>query len=290
MKQKINPIWGVFAGGIALLLQTGASYAVTQDSTLTSNLGEVVLTASFLNEKRSPLRLSTVNRSKIEKRSIGATYPELVKDIPGIYATSESGSYGDARINIRGFKQENISVMLNGIPISGLVTGNMFWNNWLGLADATQTIQVQKGIGGSMLSDNSVGGTINIITSSPSPDPSLRTSLFFTSYGQGKSSVSMNSGTLKGGWNISLLGSYAFGKGYVQQTDVNSWAYMLNISKKIGTKHTLLLTALGSPEKHEQRSARLSATEVEQYGRSYNKNWGYLSTGEPFNLSKNFYH
>jgi len=146
MKQKINPIWGVFAGGIALLLQTGASYAVTQDSTLTSNLGEVVLTASFLNEKRSPLRLSTVNRSKIEKRSIGATYPELVKDIPGIYATSESGSYGDARINIRGFKQENISVMLNGIPISGLVTGNMFWNNWLGLADATQTIQVQKGI------------------------------------------------------------------------------------------------------------------------------------------------
>ncbi|MDD2491557.1 MAG: TonB-dependent receptor plug domain-containing protein [Bacteroidales bacterium] len=117
MKQKINPIWGVFAGGIALLLQTGASYAVTQDSTLTSNLGEVVLTASFLNEKRSPLRLSTVNRSKIEKRSIGATYPELVKDIPGIYATSESGSYGDARINIRGFKQENISVMLNGIPI-----------------------------------------------------------------------------------------------------------------------------------------------------------------------------
>jgi hypothetical protein len=290
MKQKINPIWGVFAGGIALLLQTGASYAVTQDSTLTSNLGEVVLTASFLNEKRSPLRLSTVNRSKIEKRSIGATYPELVKDIPGIYATSESGSYGDARINIRGFKQENISVMLNGIPISGLVTGNMFWNNWLGLADATQTIQVQKGIGGSMLSDNSVGGTINIITSSPSPDPSLSTSLFFTSYGQGKSSVSMNSGTLKGGWNISLLGSYAFGKGYVQQTDVNSWAYMLNISKKIGTKHTLLLTALGSPEKHEQRSARLSATEVEQYGRSYNKNWGYLSTGEPFNLSKNFYH
>src|SRR5690606_16107701 len=98
--------------------------------------------------------------------------------------------------------------------------------------------------GGSMLSDNSVGGTVNIITSSPSPDPSLTTSLFYTSYGQGKGSINMNSGNLKGGWNISLLGSYAFGSGYVRQTDVSSWAYMLNVSKKIGTKHSLLLTAL----------------------------------------------
>ena len=309
MKQKTNLFLGVIAGGIALMLQTGASFAATsaisqdtthlmavKDSALSSNLGEVILTASFLNEKRSPLRLTTVSKSQIEKRAIGVTYPELVKEIPGIYATSESGSYGDARINIRGFKQENISVMLNGIPISGLVTGNMFWNNWLGLADATYAIQIQKGIGGSMLSDNSVGGTVNIITSSPSPDPSLTTSLFYTSYGQGKGSINMNSGNLKGGWNISLLGSYAFGSGYVRQTDVSSWAYMLNVSKKIGTKHSLLLTALGSPERHEQRSARLTAAEVEQYGRSYNKNWGYrengesLSIAEPFNLSKNFYH
>ena len=300
---------GVIAGGIALMLLTGAvASAAThqtnqknllfavQDTTLSANLGEVILTASFLNERRSPLRLATVDKSRIEKRPVGSTYPELLRDIPGVFATSESGSYGDARINIRGFKQENISVMLNGIPISGLVTGNMFWNNWLGLAEATHAIQVQKGIGGSMLSDNSVGGTINIVTSSPDPMPSLATSLFFTSYGQGKSTLSFSTGTLKGGWNISLLGSYAFGRGYVDQTDVSSWAYMLNISKIINSKHSLLFTALGSPDRHEQRSARLTADEVEEYGLRYNKNWGYRKDleysekGEAFNLSKNFYH
>lgn len=327
MRQKKNTFLGAIAGGIVLLLLTGATTAVAttyktasaesylttpalshlnqdttqdttrlirlmylSDSTISSNLGEVVLTASFLSEKRSPLRLATVNREIIERRSAGVTYPELVKDIPGVYATSESGSYGDARLNIRGFKQENISVMLNGIPISGLVTGNMFWNNWLGLSDATQAIQVQKGIGGSMLSDNSVGGTINIITTSPSAEPSVTTSLFYTSYGQGKSSLSLNSGALKGGWNISLMGSYAFGKGYVEHTDVSSWAYMLNISKRINERHSLLLTALGSPEKHEQRSARMSYEEFEKYGSKYNKNWGYMRPGEPYNLSKNFYH
>ena len=50
----------------------------------------------------------------------------MLKGIPSLYATSESGSYGDAKLNIRGFAQENLSVLLNGIPISGLVSGSMY--------------------------------------------------------------------------------------------------------------------------------------------------------------------
>lgn len=257
--------------------------------TIFSNLEEIILSASFIRERQSPLRLSTVDRSAIEKKGIGQTYPEIIKNIPGIYATSESGSYGDAKINIRGFKQENISVLLNGIPISGLVTGNMFWNNWLGLTDATHSIQVQKGIGASMLSDNSVGGTINIITKTTEKEAAASAGYYITDYGQMKSFVALNSGELKGGWSLSAMASYAWGKSYADATDVNSWAYMFNAGKRINNHHSLLFTALGSPERHQQRSARLSATEVETYGRTYNKNWGYLN-GEARNLSENFYH
>lgn len=252
-------------------------------------LKEITLSASFVNERSSPLRLRTITHSEIERKAIGATYPELMKDIPGIYATSESGSYGDAKINIRGFKQENISVLLNGIPISGLVTGNMFWNNWLGLADATYSIQVQKGIGASMLSDNSVGGTINIITNTTNQKPSFSTGIFYTDYGQRKSFFNLNTGQTRKGWAMSMMASYAWGSGYVEGSDVNSWAYMLNVSKKINDKHSLLLTVLGSPERHQQRSVRLSSAEIEKYGLKYSKNWGYMN-GEPKNLSENFYH
>ncbi|PKP07794.1 MAG: hypothetical protein CVU10_08485 [Bacteroidetes bacterium HGW-Bacteroidetes-5] len=253
------------------------------------NLNEVILSASFVKERQSPLRLTTIERGEIERKAIGLTYPELLKEVPGVYATSETGSYGDAKINIRGFKQENISVMLNGIPISGLVTGNMFWNNWLGLIDATHSIQVQKGIGGSMLSDNSVGGTINIITRTADKDPSASAGLFFTNYGQAKSFISVNSGQSSKGWAMSAMASYAWGKGYPDATDVSSWAYLVNISKVINSKHSLLFTALGSPERHQQRSARLSATEIETYGLHYNKNWGYLND-RARNISENFYH
>lgn len=257
-------------------------------------LNQIIMSASYLKGTKSPMRIKSIDKQQIESKAFGKTYPELLKEIPGIYATSETGSYGDAKINIRGFKQENISVLLNGIPVSGLVSGNMYWNNWLGLTDATHSLQVQKGIGASMLSDNSVGGSINIITTSTSETKSISGGLFFTPFGSdggslAKGFVSMNSGELSGGWALSALVSYTGGSGYVESTDVNSWAYMFNVSKRINGNNDIVLTLLGSPEKHQQRSVRLSESEVEKYGVRYSKNWGYLN-GEKMNLSQNFYH
>lgn len=251
-------------------------------------LQEVKLVSSFRKNTNTPLRLTTIDNEQIVRRATARTYPELMKSIPGVYSTSESGSYGDAKVNIRGFKQENISVLLNGIPISGLTSGKMFWNNWMGLTDATYAIQVQKGVGGSMLSDNSVGGTINIITATTEEKFSIHGGAHATHYGTGKGFININSGNLGKGWRISLLASYVGGNGYVDRTGVDSYAYMFNLSKTIGKHNTLLFTALGSPEKHEQRSVKLSHDEVIRHGLKYNKNWGYRN-GKPFNLNKNNY-
>lgn len=242
-------------------------------------LNEIRISAGYRSPRNSPLRLSSIDDETIRSNAHGQTYPELLKEIPGIYATCETGSYGDARINIRGFKQENISVLLNGIPISGLTSGSMFWNNWLGLTDATETIQVQKGIGASMLSDNSVGGTINIITRSPMETSSIGIGYNYTSYGLSKGSFNYNSGNIGNGWGIMLIGSYTWGHGYVECTDVNAGSFLLSVSKKINSKHSLLFTTLGSPERHQQRSQRLTYDEIGEYGVNYNKNWG-LYTNE----------
>ena len=237
--------------------------------TETLTLRESVVNAYFANQNRSALRLAVIDEKQLRDRGASRTYPELLKGIPSLYATSESGSYGDAKLNIRGFGQENISVLLNGIPISGLVSGGMFWNNWMGLADATWAVQVQKGVGASMLSDGSVGGSVNIITESPSDQFSVEIGSYANVYGkrtpidsglQGigggpfKEYIKISSGALPHGWSMNLMASYVGGKGYVQSTSVNSYAYMLNIAKEFGTEHYLIFTALGAPERHEQRS------------------------------------
>lgn len=263
------------------------NYAVADSTAIL--LDEINISAGIVNVNKSPLRIKTVEKDEISLRSTGRTFPELVGMTPGVFATSESGSYGDAKINIRGFKQENISVLLNGIPISGLTSGSMFWNNWMGLSDATSKIEVSKGIGSSMLSDNSVGGTINIITQNPDKNKSFSLGYNYTGYGTSKTFFNYNSGELKNGWGVSLMGSYVWGKGYVECTDVNSGAYLLSVSKKFRNRHSLLFTALGSPEQHKQRSSRMTYAEMEQYGRDYNKNWGYYK-GQAKTISQNTYY
>ena len=255
---------------------------------------EIIVSSGVKRKNTSPLRLVDIDEKTIAVQAAGKTYPELLRDIPGIYATAETGSYGDAKINIRGFKQENISVLLNGIPISGLTSGSMYWNNWMGLTDATATIQVQKGVGGSMLSDNSVGGSINIVTKSPGVRPSYGVGYNYAGGGTSKAFINYNSGQLAKGWGVSFMVSKVWGSSWVECTDVNSWSYLASVTKKLGKKHSLLFTAMGSPEQHNQRSARLTYAEVQKYGREYSKNWGYITlpdgSKEARSISRNNYH
>lgn len=265
---------------------SGADTLVWEGEPMT--LQEAISRASFAKMKNSPLRLSTITNESLKDRSWSRTYPELISGIPGLYATSESGSYGDAKLNIRGFSQENISVSLNGIPISGLTSGGMYWNNWMGLAGATEAIQVQKGAGSSMLTDCSVGGSVNIVTTTAGEKMSVEAGTDVSDFGTGKVHLQYSSGQLPHGWSILAMGSYVGGRGYVDCTDINSFAFMLNVNKTIGRFNTLIFNFLGSPEKHGQRSTRLSAEEVEKYGTRYSRDWGWRD-GERFGLNYNNY-
>ena len=273
---------------IALGLGIASHAQETTADTSAILLKELIINAAIAR-RDAPLTLNTVSRKDIALYGNTGTYPEILRHIGGVYATSDAGNYGDAKINIRGFKQENFSVMLNGLPLSGIRSGSMFWNNWLGLTEATHSIQLQKGVGESMLAGNALGGSINIITR-PAEQPRGGEAVFgLTNYGQYKLNLSLASGALRNGWAFSLVGSHTWGEGYVDVTGVNAWAYFLTVSKYFNYKHSLVLNALGSPEKHEQRSQKLSEAEVAQYGLQYNKNWGYYK-GAAKTVNENKYH
>jgi hypothetical protein len=260
----------------------------SQDSLSSRLLNEIVVSASQLQDN-APVSMQTIQSKEITEYLGLKTYPETMRMTAGVYATAESGSYGDAKLNIRGFKQENFTIMLNGVPLSGFRSGSMFWNNWLGLTDATYRIQIQKGVGGSMLAANSMGGTVNILTKPA--DATIGRSLTYSisDYGLNNLRLSYNSGELRNGWAVSFIGSRTWGEGYVDATAVNSWGYFLNVRKRLNTQHSLLFTFLGAPDRHGQRSQKLSAEEVETYGLKYNKNWG-MYRGKINNISENFYH
>lgn len=252
------------------------------------SLQELVVNAHFAKRNATPLSLSVISPEAISLHAAAPNYLEMFQGIPGVYATASTGSYGDATLNMRGFKQDNIAILLNGIPIQGLTSGSMYWSNWMGLADATYAVQVQKGLGSHMLTDCAMGGMINIVTKSCSEEPRTDFGFSLTEAGTKKVTLTHNTGLLKNGWSINANLSYVQGNSVVEATNIKTFSYMLNVSKILNATNTLIFTALGSPEKHDQRNTELSAAEVDKYGTTYSKNWGYLG-GEKKSIGHNHY-
>jgi hypothetical protein len=192
-------------------------------------------------------------------------------------------------VNIRGFKQENIALMLNGVPISSVENGLVYWNNWLGLSDVARQVQVQRGLGASRTALNSVGGTINIITRTTDMEEGGSVRLSVTDYGNAKATLTLSTGLTPGGIAVTFLGSVFTGPGYVDATYVRGAAYFLSITKEFNPRNMLVFTLLGNPERHGQRNFKLSSSEIDRYGLRYNKEWGSYN-GEINNASENFYH
>ena len=282
MKKKFALCLGMIVPALAVCAE-GVELA---DSVI--NLQEVVIRDNFSSSQTTPLSIKTLQPSHIKLYSTSPNYVEMMQGIPGVYATPSTGSYGDATLNIRGFKQENISILLNGIPIQGLTSGSMYWNNWMGLAEATYAVQIQKGMGSSMLADCAMGGMVNIITKTGEGLPEWDFSTSYTQYGTKKAMLSYSTGQLKHGWSANMMVSGVYGDGFVEASEVKSMSYLLSVSKILNDNNTLIFTALGSPEQHDQRNTELSKTEIDEHGRGYSKNWGYLN-GQKYSIGRNHY-
>ena len=254
-------------------------------------LDEVNVLASVAINRKTPVAVSTIDAKTIEDNLGSQEFPEIMKTTPNVYVTKSGGGFGDARINVRGFDQRNVAVMINGIPVNDMENGWVYWSNWAGLGDATRTIQIQRGLGASKLAINSVGGTINIITKTTDMNKGGSISMEATDYGRFKTMLSLSTGKMKSGTAITFVGSRTFGKGYIDATWVDAWSYFFSISQDIGKDHQLVFTAIGAPQQHGQRDGyyMLDSSMYEQYGTKYTKNWGYRG-GEVLNERVNYYH
>ena len=227
-------------------------------------------------------------------------FPEILKSTPGIYTTKDGGGYGDAKTTVRGFKSENVAMMVNGVPMNGMENNKVYWSNWSGLSDVTRSMQVQRGLGASKVSSPAVGGSINIITKSTEAQKGG-----FVSYGMGNDGYNkilfgVSSGLSKDGWAFTLLGGKTWGDGYVQGTEFEGYTWFASIAKRFNENHQLTLTAFGSPQWHNQRNNQngLSIKEWQRVKKymgddspyKYNPTFGYDKNGQVRNSSRNEYH
>ena len=75
-------------------------------------LSDVTITSSVAVARKTPVAVSTVDPVFIEEKLGSQEFPEILKSTPGIYTTKDGGGYGDAQTRIRGFKSENVAMMI----------------------------------------------------------------------------------------------------------------------------------------------------------------------------------
>jgi hypothetical protein len=208
--------------------------------------------ASRAGEK-TPVAHTTVTKADMEFRLGSQDLPMALNLTPSVYATQQGGGAGDARINVRGFNQRNVAVMINGVPQNDMENGWVYWSNWDGVADASHSIQMQRGLSAVNLAAPSIGGTMNIITDPSSHEKGGRFKQEGGAGGFLKSTFNYNSGLMMDD-KLALSGTIVrkTGDGIIDKTWTDAWAYYFGASYALNADNRFELYAIGAPQRHGQ--------------------------------------
>ena len=260
--------------------------------------------ADIAKERVTPVAATTISAQYIQDNLGNQEFPEILRNTPSVYVTKEGGGFGDSRINVRGFEQNNIAVMVNGVPVNDMESGWVYWSNWAGLADVTNKMQIQRGLGASKLAIPAIGGTINILTNAAEFKKGGNVSTSIGNNGYTKYVASLSSGLNEKGFAATMQLTYNKGNGYIQGTDFNAYSYFLSSTYNINKKHRVSATIIGAPQVHNRRSVSVFYDDIFlstfrcpandsidkiSKGIKFNPGWGMLN-GEVFSWKKNFYH
>lgn len=255
-------------------------------------LDEVVVVGKGIidlaKERKTPIAVSTIKSAEIREKIGTSDITHMMVNTPSVYVSGQAGGFGDSRISVRGFQQDNTAFLLNGQPINGMEDGKMYWSNWSGMADIASAIQIQRGLGSSKLAISSVGGTVNFVTKATDMKEGGFVSTSLANDNYFKSTVGYNTGMSEKGWGASFMLTHWQGDGYNDGTYGEGQNYFFSVGYKASDRHSFNFLLTGAPQQHDQNFTKTIATYLTN-GRRYNNNFGYLN-GEYLSLRTNFYH
>ena len=135
---------------------------IMNDSIKTENLEEVVVTAQYVPQsiKKSVYKIRVINTD--EMKALGATnlrdllYYELNLEV------FQESSFAGTGIEIQGISQENIKILIDGVPVVGRLNGTIDLNHIV--LDNIERVEIVEGPTSVYYGTDAMGGVINLIT------------------------------------------------------------------------------------------------------------------------------
>ncbi len=243
-----------FVGYKTMELKPAADMGTIKLEVDAKTLSDVVVTQSIGKTRETPVAMSTISAETIEFKLGNQELLEVLKTTPGVYTRSEGGGYGDAKTRMRGFQSENVAMLINGIPVNDMEWGGVYMSNWANLSDVASSIQTQRGLGATIVSTPSIGGTINITTRTIDVEKGGSVWYGMGNDGLNQIGVKLSTGMMKNGWAVTVLGARKWADGYIQGTAYNAYSWFINVTKRINDSHQIGFTGFGAPQWHDQRN------------------------------------
>jgi len=219
---------------LCLFFCTNFFYSLTAqiDSVAAYNLTPITVKATRFNtdDIQSPLALTVVSKSFIQRGQAQLSVNESLNSVPGLFALNPNNFAQDLRVSIRGFGARaafgirGVKVLVDGIPESTPDGQAQVDNLSLGVLNSIEVIRGPA----SSLYGNASGGVISFTTEDPGPTPFVEARILAGSYGLQQ--YQLKTGAQKGKFSYLLHGAHVQTNGY----RVNS-----------GMKNTLLNGKLG---------------------------------------------
>lgn len=226
--------------------------AQTEDSIRTEKLQEVVVKGVRAQEN-APFAVSNIKKKDLKSfATTGKELPFLFANTPGVLAWSENGlGMGTTYMRMRGAAGSRINVTLDGVPLNSPEDQTVFWANMNSYSHLLKSVQIQRGIGTSTNGDGAFGGSISLLTNTPSREKFLEVNGSYGSYNTYNVGASFSTGLL---WNHLIFdGAYheTATDGYIHGTSGRSGSYYGGLSW-LGDNFTLRYKNIGNYEKTGQ--------------------------------------
>lgn len=214
--------------------------------------GEVIVEVNRARERETPVAFTTVNKERLEQRMHGQDAPLLLRGTPGLYAygADGTGSTGEGQLRIRGFSQNYIQVLINGVPTNDPESNAVYWSNWGSVSANAASVQVQRGAGSSLYGAGSFGGSFNIITSDALPKPYYGANISIGSPMNTFYGINLNTGLMENNTAFTLNVTRKITEGSrlgARYTGVN---YYLSGAWYFQENQSIKLVLHGAPQEH----------------------------------------
>ena len=277
---KVLRYLGIEAGcklilpAVALLSVTASAQEVSQDSTNTYKIDEV-LVQSVRATAQTPVTFSNVTKQELAPRNLGQDIPVLLNYLPSVVTTTDAGNgIGYTYMRVRGSDASRINVTLNGIPYNDAESQGTFWVNMGDFASSAQSIQLQRGVGTSTNGAGAFGASLNILTDSYSNEANGEISNSFGSFYSRKHTVKFSTGLMSNRFELAGRVSNIASKGYIDRASSNLKSYFLQ-GTYVGNTTLVKALVFGGTEKTYQAWNGLEDPEMLENNRTFNTSGMY---------------